>query len=404
MVVKKKKSKPKTYLAMDIGSHSIKFAVGIYQGGKVRVNQLFLTPLPLGTYENGLIRDNIIMRDLIIASLKQHKVKEKEVVLTIESTDIIKREMTIPKVEAQDMIDLITYEVGQYLPIDVNNYVLQYKVMGEEKQGDKDVCQILLGAMPVEMAKSHFDLLKAVGLTPLVMDIHSNALGKLVHLIKYGSGGVPHQTQGKENPFAQDKALKTTAFIDFGYERIDINIMEGDVNRFNRILRLGVSGVDQIIAANMEIELRDVESKRLGFSEDSMLSLKKAYDAIKTLHEVHHFNDAADGIALDEANLSAEDQKRTHAVHDTFDYLYMCLDEVDKVFKYYMSRSMDYRIDQIALYGGATLNKDFHRFVQDRLDIPCYLFDVSAYSALQLKNVQESPTKFVNVIGALIRH
>lgn len=403
MVAKNKRNKPKTYLAMDIGSHSIKFAVGICQGGKVRVNNMFLTQLPLGTYENGLIKDYAVMKDLITAALKQHKVKEKEVVLTIESTDIIKREMTIPKVEAQDMIDLITYEVSQYLPIDVNNYVLQYKVMGEEKQGEKELCQILLGAMPVEMAKSHFDLLKSVGLTPLVMDIHSNALGKLVSYIKYGVSGNSHQHQEKEDPFGNEKKQKTTAFIDFGYERIDINIMEGDINRFNRILRLGVSGVDQIIAANMSIELSAVEAKRLRFSEDSMLSLKKAYDAIKTLHEVHHYNDAADDIQIDESNLSEDDQRRTHAVHDTFDYLYMCLDEVDKVFKYYLSRSMDYQIDQIALYGGATLNKDFHRFVQDRLDIPCYIFDVSAYPALQLKNVQESPTKFVNVIGALIR-
>ncbi len=389
---KPQKRTPRTYLAMDYGAHSIKLVVGIYQNEKLKIASSVLLPLPIGIYENGMINDSTRLAELIKSTLKQHKISEKNVVVTIESTEVIKREMSIPKVDESDRMDLITYEVSQYLPIDVNNYVLQYKVIKEETQGERELTHILLGAMPKEMVKLHFDTLKLAGLVPVAMDLHTNVLAKFVGLLKSNQKSITSDSESQ----------KTTAFIDFGYERIDINIMEGNVNKFNRILRMGISGIDQLIAETLNLPIEQVESKRLKFSEDSMISLKKAYDAFKTLKEMHHYQDE-DGIQLDESNISDENQQRIRAIHDTFDYLYLCLEEVDKVFKYYLSRGLDIKIDQIVIYGGAAMNKDFNRFVQDRLDIPCYAFDVSQYSALQIRNTQESSLKFINAFGALIR-
>lgn len=387
----KAQKKPQTFIAMDYGAHSIKFAVGIHQGGKLKVTAAFIQPLPIGLYENGMIMDSSRMAEIIRGALKQHKIKEKRVVVTIESTEVIKREMTIPKVDPADRMDLITYEVGQYLPIDVNNYVLQYKVVKEETQGEREVTQILLGAMPKEIVRRHFDTLKAAGLTPVAMDLHTNVLSKLVNHIKNGNLKT-----------VDSDMIRTTAFIDFGYERIDINIMEGETNRFNRILRMGIGGVDHIIADILKAPIEDVEAKRLRFSEDSMLSLKKAYDALQTLRQMHHYEDE-DGIALDESSINGDNEQRVMAIQESFEYLYQCLDEIDKVFKYYLSRGLDIKIDQIVVYGGAALNKDFNRFIQERLDMPCYTFDASQYLSLQIKNAQDSPLKFVNAFGALIR-
>ena len=381
----------RTHIAMDYGAHSIKFSVGIFQNGRLKVSNAFIENLPIGAYENGMIKDTTAMSELIKKALKKHNVSEKRVIVTIESTEIIKREMSIPNVEESDRFDLITYEVSQYLPIDVNNYVLQYKVLRTEKAEDREVLQILLGAMPKIIVKAHFDTLKMAGLTPVVMDLHSNVLTKLVSLLR---------SQGPKND--AEVATKTTAFIDFGYERIDINIMEGDVNRFNRILRMGVSGVDSLLADSLKVPIEQVEEKRLKFSVDSMISLKKAYDAFKTLKEMHHYSDD-DGIEINESNLTDENQQRVRAIQDAFDYLYLCLEEIDKVFKYYVSRGINMKIDQIVVYGGAALNKDFNRFIQDRLEIPCYLFDLSQFSTLQMKSKDDSAIKYVNTFGALIR-
>jgi type IV pilus assembly protein PilM len=221
--VQKKNKKAQTYLAIDLGGHSVKFAVGIFSQGKLKIQSAFIERLPAESYENGIIKDAIAVEFCIKNAIKRMKVKEKYAVVTIESSEVIKREITVPKVDTADLMDLITYEVGQYLPIDVNNYVIQYKIIGEEKQNEKEMFQILIGAMPKEMVKHHYDLLATCGLEPVAMDVHTNAVTKLVEVLQ---GSLTFNSK------------KSVAYIDFGYHRTDVNVFEGTRNRLNRIIRM----------------------------------------------------------------------------------------------------------------------------------------------------------------------
>ncbi|MCK8058897.1 MULTISPECIES: type IV pilus assembly protein PilM [unclassified Fusibacter] len=378
----KKSKKPQTYLAIDIGGHTIKYAVGIFANGKLKVQGAYSEKLPPDVYENGMIKNFEVLEQTLRNGIKHNKITEKKVVLTIESSEILKREMVVPKVDKSDFIDMITYEVGQYLPIDVNNYVLQYKILGEEIVNEKEMNTILLGAMPKDMAKQHFDLMKACGLDPIAMDVHTNALSKLVEVYEQSSSV---------------KRFNTVAYVDFGYQRIDVNIFEKGVNRLTRIIKMGTYEVDQQNASQSDIELSEAEEQRMKFKDESLIAIKKAYDAFNNLKHAHSLGE----ISEEEVEFKSA---YSYTIFNHLEYIHSCLEEVDKVFKFYLSRSVENEINQVLVYGGTALCKDFDKIVQEKLDMPCGLFDPTKQDFITLKTVNESPLNYINVFGALIRN
>lgn len=374
-----KSREAKNYLAIDLGGHSIKIAHGIFKQGKLRILGTSSMKLPEGCVDNGVINDESSVESALTSLLKESKFKVKQAVMTIDSSEIIKREILVPKVELNDLPDLISYEVSQYLPIDVNNYVLQFKVIGEELQGDQAMYQVFLGAMPRDMAKQHFLLLQRCGLEPVALDIHTNSISSLLSIM----GGV-----------LQSNMKEAAAYIDFGYDRTDINFFEGDINRLNRVIRMGFHEIDRINAQEQGIDIEAAEKQRLKLSAESLPTLKKAYEAYQNIK----VNDAA----LD-SNVDASSSKEGQPMIRQMDYLEMLLDEIEKVFKFYQTRSMDRPINKIVIYGGGAMAKDFSRYLQDRLDIPCNVLDLTHYEAVSFKALDESPVKYVNAIGAIIR-
>lgn len=368
MKTKQKKQKKINLLSIDIGSHSIKVVAGIQQGDKLKVSGVCTKRLSAESYNNGAIVNAFDVKSAIQMAVSAVNSKSKDVVVTIESTEIIKREMVIALVDPEDRMSLITYEVGQYLPIDINAYVLQYKEIETFKEEGVDKMRILLGAMPKDMVKAHYDLIVSCGLNPVFMDMHSNSLEKII------------MDPGKQtlNP-----AQRTTAYIDFGYNIIDISIVENGQYKFNRLLKLGGSELDKTLSNVLGITHEEAETLKL---KPYTLSVYKEY--------------SLDG---DTNDLSTDINIANRTIKETIHYFNDCLEEIDKVFKYYTSRSVDNRIDAVVLYGGIIDFKGVSAYFKEKLDIPTEIIkSVSNVDFLCSLSQDELP-KYINALGALIR-
>lgn len=356
-------------LSIDLGSHSIKFAVGQISGDRLKVSALFTEEIPEGVYNNGEIKDELALKSAIQSAIKNNHVRIKDAVVSVECTEIIKREMLIQQVPEEDRLDLIAYEVSQYLPIDVSSYVLQYKVLGEVVEGDTAKTKILLGAMPKEIVKAHFDLLVDCGLTPVFMDMHSNSLEKIVKLCHKSEVGL---------------VSATYAYIDFGNKIIDISIFEGHVYKFNRLLKLGSSEFDRILKEYLSIDSKEAENRK---KKTSVVGLQKAF---ANLGETSNQSDS-------------ESELKNLVVKETIQYLDDCIEEIDKVFKYYTSRSGDNKIDGVYIYGGGAQFTDLIELFNDRFEIPTKILSKIENVDFTMKMVPDKLTGYVNALGALIR-
>ena len=366
-------------LSIDLGSHSIKFAQGQLVNDKLKISALFHHEIPDNVYSNGDIKDELALKTAIQSAIKHSRVSTKDTVISIECTEIIKREMIIQRVPEEDRMDLIAYEVSQYLPIDVNSYILQYKIIEQVIEDDVAKDHILLGAMPKDIVRSHFDLLVSCGLNPVYMDMHSNSLEKLVRIC--------HNDEIKA-------VGQTTAYIDFGNKIIDISILEDLSYKFNRLLKLGSSEFDKILVGHLSLDAKQAETRK---KRTSVVELRKFnQDAEDVLVEVEEASPRLD-------NFDENSNKEALVNSETISYLDECIEEINKVFKYYTSRNSANKIDQVFIYGGGSQFIDLVDLFSDRLEIPTKVLMQFDNIDLNIKNDPGKLSIYVNALGALIR-
>ena len=371
-----KKKKAGNCLAIDFGSRSLKFAVGENIGNKIRTEKLFYADIPKDVYENGHIRNSFELESIIQRVLSENEVQVKNVICTIESTDIINRELIVPVIDHEDMMDMITYEIGQYLPIDISSYVLQYKIIREfEDEGVKKY-ELIVAALPQTIAESMHKLLTDAGLNPIAMDINSNCIDKLFD----GETSI-------NSHFRIDD--KTAAFLDMGYNSINVVILEKGVYRFNRIIKAGCGNIDEIISNYTAWSLEDSGKNKSEYFSKSIMDLSAEYDTIQKTNAYVIEDEASDNKKV----ITAESLQQ-------IDYW---IDEINKVFKYYTSRSIDNTIDEIYIYGGCTYLADLDKYMQDKIGIPVQTMRSAEKVNFVKKEMEGELSMYVNVIGSLIR-
>ena len=325
------KKKDVKCLSIDIGSSFIKFAVGQKMGRRLKIDKTFVAKLPAGVYENGHMHNIQEMKAIIQGAINANGIKIKDVICTLESTDAIKRELIVPAVASEDLSEMVRYEIGQYLPIDINSYVLQHKVVREFEEENVKKYELLVAALPKEIIHTIYTMLLEMGLTPYALDIHSNAIDKMA----------------AEYDMINGSSIKgsTVAFLDLGHENINVIIIEKGRYNFNRLIKFGTRDFEQL---STELEF-------------------------KTLEDI-----------------------------SSLDVLDKWIDEIDKVFKYYTSRSTDNTIDKIFIYGGISVMEGLDTYIHERVNIPTEV--IKSVENIEIVSGNDNTlAQSLNAISALIR-
>lgn len=362
---KRGRRRRKNVLALDFGSKSIKGVIGTDIGNKIKIQELFIVDLQPGSFKNGNLQDANDIKNRIKAELKQCATKAKDVIVTIESTEIIKRNLIIPKVEAEDMKGLISYEIEQYLPIDMNNHILQYKVIREinDPIEDSEKLEIGVEVMPLQMSRDYFDLLIDCGLNPILMESHSDSLRKLTDRF------MTYDIEFNDS---------TYAFVDLGHAFTEVNLFEEGVFSLHRLLDCGTSILD-----NMLIEYANI-------AEDAVDQKK----AMVNIAEIE--SNEPEQIVL-------EKQSSLNEVDEQFvKFFNMSIDEVMKVLTYHITRSAENKVDKLVLYGGTSNTKGIQSYMTEKTGIVTVKLNLSDY--LEVNEKQKSPNYeiFAQAIGSIV--
>lgn len=366
-MIRKQKKKSGQVISLDFGSHSIKCVVGQHQNDKIRISNMFSIPLNEELFSNGYLINQIQVKSLILEQLKDRKIKTKDVVISVESTEIIKRELTIPNVQEEDRLDLITYEIGQYLPIDLDAYIIQYKVIAESTDAIGNILITKVGAMPKMMAEQYYNLLMDCGLTPKALDLHSHSLEKFV---KWNY----RNTRNFEN--------ETAAFIDFGHSFLNITLFDKKKVVFDRLVNMGGREFDRILMNQLNLDAITAEKKKIG------VDIHQAFEALEAAREdVMH---------------SERPEPRNIILFNTAFHLDECLEELNKVLKYYTSRHENNRIDGLYFYGGSSQFINLEKYIEDKLELKTEM--VVPYGKIEYvaKEHDEAFAKYIHAIGSLL--
>ena len=286
--------------------------------------------------------------------LSDNGINAKEGICTNNSSLIINREILIPDVKEEELDTVVRYEIQQYLPINLDDYILQITMIGEEFSDDGKKLEVRAIAYPEKMARGYYDLLMALNLKPLALDVNYNALNKLLNYIEVIN----------EHKLNIEEAV---VFIDMGATSLDVNIYNNGILKFTRIIKAGGKYIDEILYENVNIPIEELENFKVN------------------------------NIDLKEDELDFQN----HIIIDTLDEW---IDKVEKIIQFYKTKNFGDDVNKIFIYGRTSRIKNLEEYITSRIGIET----IKIRNIPQIINdsnidIGENIDNFINVIGSLIR-
>lgn len=342
--------KKRKVIAFDMGSGAIKIVEAMYYKNQMTVYKYLKAPTPKDAIIDGEIKKEEELYSKLKRILKKNAFNGKYGVCTTNSTLIINREIQIPKVEEEEMKTVIRYEIQQYLPINLDDYILQSTILGEEEVNGEDKVNIRVIAYPEKIAKGYYDFLMKLELKPYALDVNYNAVNKYINIVK-------------TNNEIENETMGTVAFVDFGASFIDVNIYKDEHVQFTRIIKAGGNDIDEILMQNggfNKEELEEERYKNIDLSDD-----------------------------LDSINIQIIE------IVDEW------IEKIEKIIQFYKNKNAGNDVDNIIIYGGSSKLNGMESYMTEKLGIRT---KIKGISKIDFKlNDKNDSDDYINALGSVIR-
>lgn len=340
-------------LSLDIGAYEIKVVEGKHTKKGIIIDNHFTIPMPKKAYDNGKIVDKDLIYYVIKEELKKNNIKTKNTYLTINNPSIIAREVIIPKVADEEIYNVLSYQFEDYIPMNPENYIIQYKIIDLIYEENIAKLNILIIAIPKEIVESHYQLLVDLGLNPLILDYQPNSVAKLIGGSDYINDNYP------------TKDL-TFAVIDIGYDSSKVSIIRNGVIFVSRIIEIGGKYIDKSILNFFQ------------YNDDELTRIKEEIIDINHIDEKDLYNSQINNIIKN--SLEALNER------------------IEVIFRYFITREVENNIDMILLLGGVLNISGIANYYSN-------YFNISSIKLETIDNLvfQGEIFKYINSIGSIIR-
>jgi type IV pilus assembly protein PilM len=321
--------KKSSIIGLDIGTQTIKAVQFNRKGETLRLTGLAMLEIPPEIQEEAdPVTKNDQIANLIKNLIKDNDFHVKDVVTSIAGDSVIVRYVKLPHMSVEELRNVISYEAEQYIPLAIDQVVLDFQILGEIEEENQKKIEVLLVAAKEEIVDQHIQLLKQAGMNPVLIDVDSFALENSYEL-NYG------KIQGE-----------TIGLIHIGAKLTTINILEDGITHLTR---------DVAVAGNNFT--REIQREfSLSFSEAESLKCKEGEVLVET----------EDILQLE---IPKKDDKTTRIGEAIVPVLNKLVAEIQRSFDYYESSIRKKKISRIMLSGGASRLKNLDKFLADKLEV-----------------------------------
>lgn len=226
--------KEKKYLVINIKANTLTFCLGSFDYANIKIDKLFKVNLDFDIYEESKIKDEKLLADKIKEILKLNKIKTKRCYVYVLGHDLVRKKLFVPYMEnEEDLRDLIYMELSQVLPLDLDNFIVRYKLISEitENTSSEEVKKVLLNCvlMDKEIVESYHRVIKMVGLKPEVLDINSSAIENLIKLLIMKNSGTGLVSEEIEN--------SVIGFVEIDVDYCSIYVLKKGIIDFTRVIK-----------------------------------------------------------------------------------------------------------------------------------------------------------------------
>lgn len=271
----------KTTISIEFCSDEVKVVEGRYNKKNIAVDKCFSIPVPQGLYEDGVIKDVDEFMHIMQKGLSERHVNRGEVYGVINSSNIIIREIRIPKVEQKQISAILNYQLDEYLPVDPEGYVVQYIPLELVEEDGVEKQNIMLVGVPKYIVETHLNMLQNLGLKPVVLDYTGNAISKLIRFSDKING-------------IYDNNI-TIACVDLGHESTGLNITDKGQMSISRVVKAEISPL--VLETSIEPSYDD-NDRDVAVVSGLKTYLAVLLDGIDMVFRYHKSREAAKDIEL----------------------------------------------------------------------------------------------------------
>jgi type IV pilus assembly protein PilM len=238
----------RTRIGLDIGSTAVR-AAEITLGDRPEVIRAAQVPLDPGAVENGEVRDPPMVADSIRELWQRGGFKGRQVYLGIGNQRVVVREIALPWLPEKELKASLALQVQEFIPMSVDEAVLDYDPVGEFEHDDRRMLRMLLVAAQKIMVEAEVSAVTGARLDPVGLDLIPFALVRSVGTVE----------EGMDLEEQHDEAI-----LDIGAHVSNIVVHRQGLTRFVRILPSGGRDVTMAIARATGVDEEVAERLKRG--------------------------------------------------------------------------------------------------------------------------------------------
>ncbi len=235
-------------IGLDIGSSAVRAAEVVMTGGKPTIRAYAEVALPAGAVRGGEVVDAAAVTAAVKALWNVGHFHSRKAVVGVANQRVVVREIELPWVEPKEVAASLQFQVGDYIPMPIDQALLDYHLLNEftDEFGARRM-RLLLVAAARDMVVNTLGAVERAGLTVTAVDLNPFALLRCsVELDHLGLGGESAE-----------------ALIDVGASVTNIVVHQNGTPRFVRVLLRGGEYFTEAVADWLGVSFDTAEQLKL---------------------------------------------------------------------------------------------------------------------------------------------
>ena len=262
----------KTILGVDIGYDSLKLA--LVNGKNVR--KAAIVPMPKNLIREGRVVSTETMGELIRRTMKENGIRCGQAAVVLPNETVFVRNVTMPVMSIDQLNYNLPFEFRDYITDELKDYLYDYAVVSvaegkpvEEDSGEGEsteggsVMELMAVAAPKSLLEEMKETLHRAGLKMVKAAPTVSAYQALIRAKmnggadKSGKGKKPQkgESTGEAGNTESTRTVQEYCILDLGYQNIRMYMFREDRHMVTRVLELGMSSLDQVIADAYSVDI-----------------------------------------------------------------------------------------------------------------------------------------------------
>jgi type IV pilus assembly protein PilM len=240
-------------VGLDIGTDHVRVAQAKPSATGFHLSHYGHVELPMGSVVEGEIVDIEAVTRSLRELWRKSGIRGKNVAIGVSNQKVVVRLIDLPYMEAAELQGAIQYQAQDYVPIPVEDAILDFQIIGDYMTpGDEHMMEVLLVAAARDMINMSVTACEGAGLKLESIDVTSFAIVRAL------MGDTPPVL-----PEDSADAAEATGVIHISSGITNIAVVEKGVPRFTRVSSLAGNEFTQAIANVLNVTFDEAEALKL---------------------------------------------------------------------------------------------------------------------------------------------